>query len=95
MRAKFKLGEKVRFTERAPVSITRIVRGRTRTVVAVLERKDGNGALYELGGPGKSTLGPLFRSYMLEPVNGREHVVGRPKLLIAPQNQHRGQKNFC
>ena len=79
MKAKFKAGDKVRFTARAPRYITGGLRGRTRTIVSVYYDDADCCNYYELGDRGKGVLG-LFRSYMLAPVGVDQlRTRGRPK----------------
>jgi len=87
---KFSIGDKVRFNNRVPIFAANGLRRRTRTVVDILHDPDHRCCYYELGDRGKARLGYYFRSYMLVPVNGNGHTIGRPrKLLLALCGQKR------
>lgn len=97
--AKFNTGDKVRFNGRAPDYIIQDLRRRSRTIVGIIHDRGNKCCYYEIGDRGKGSQGYLFRAYMLVPVNGQAHVIGRPrkrrkynrkvnsKVLLAPQNQ--------
>lgn len=80
--AKFRIGDQVRFNDRVPGFVATGLRRRTRTIVDLLHDPDHRCCYYELGDRGKATLGYYFRSYMLVPVNGSGHTIGRPRKLL-------------
>jgi hypothetical protein len=85
---KFEIGDKVRFNDRVPDFVATELRRRTRTIVGLLHDPEHKCCYYELGDRGKGTLGYYFRSYMLVPVNGNGHTIGRPqKLLLSDCSQ--------
>lgn len=85
---KFNTGDKVRLNDRVPVFVSNGLRRRTRTIVQLCYDPDHKCRYYELGDRGKARLGYYFRSYMLVPVNGDRHTIGRPrKLLLSHYNQ--------
>ncbi|MBA7677620.1 hypothetical protein ES703_85880 [subsurface metagenome] len=100
LKAKFRPGDKVRFSNRATKYSTEGLRKRTRTIVDVFYDPEDHCCFYELGGRGNGTLGYFFRSFMLLPANGNQHTIGRPrqkrrynrrrKLLFKPPNQNLG-----
>ncbi len=104
LKARFRVGDRVRFSNLATKYITADLRKRTRTVVDMFYDPVNHCCFYELGARGNGTLGYFFRSYMLLPANGNLHTVGRPrqkrrynrrtKVLFKPQNQNLGEK-YC
>lgn len=101
MEAKFRVGDRVRFTGKVCQWATYNVRRRTRRVVRVVYDADHQCCFYQLGGRGGlnewAENGYWFRSYELYPVNGQGNKIGRPskrelrksgsKVLSAPPNQ--------
>ena len=97
-KAKFQPRDKVRFSNRATKYITADLRKRTRTIIDMFYDPVNHCCFYELGARGNGTLGYFFRSFMLLPANGKQHIIGRPrqnrrynrrmKLLSKPQNQN-------
>lgn len=81
MPAKFKIGDKVKFTKRCPKWIADKLKKRTRTVVAVRYVPDLKACLYKLGFNMFLDAGPInqFRSYELAEVKGKPKM-GRPRL---------------
>ena len=85
MKAKFKVGDKVRLRRKgpkkylAPAYILKGMRGRTRTIVSAIYDPTLQANLYDLSGRGKSILGHLFRSYQLIRAPA-EAKPGRPKV---------------
>ena len=63
--AKFKVGDKVRFSRRCPLFVSQEHQGRTRTIVGVGYDSKRKCTFYTLGRRGKGDLGYLFRSYSL------------------------------
>jgi len=80
MPAKFQLGDKVRFSPRAPQYILEGKRRRTRVIIGSHYSPTLQATLYELCQRGKTPVGYLFRSYQFTLVNGREHERGKPPL---------------
>ena len=77
---KFKVGDKVRLTSRAPYIIKEGLLPRTRTVVDAFYNPEHECYYYQLGGRGKGELGYWFRSYMLKKVKQTErHQIGKPR----------------
>jgi len=101
-RAKFNIGDKARFNGRVPKYIAIGLRQRARTIIDKFYDPGDQCCYYELGDRGKGRQGYLFRSYMLAPVDGKAHTIGRPrkrrkysrkvntKVLLASQNQYLG-----
>lgn len=85
MKAKFKIGDKVRLRRRgpkkylAPNYILKGMRGRTRTIVNITYYPNLGANLYDLSGRGRSVMGYLFRSYQLVRAPS-EAKPGRPKV---------------
>lgn len=78
MKRKFKIGDKVRLTKRAPADIRQKFRHRTRTIILMEYDKKDQCMYYELGSKGKGRLPGFFRSYMMAPAPA-ERVRGRPR----------------
>lgn len=81
MRAKFKVGDMVRFGSRAPVATIGKSRRRARKVVAAVYLPNLKATRYVLGGQGGTHESrQTFRSYELVPVSeANSHKIGRPK----------------
>lgn len=78
---KFRVGDKVRLTSRAPRSATEGLLPRSRTVIAAFYDPDHQCFYYQLGGRGKGELGYWFRSYMLKRVSKTElRHIGKPRV---------------
>ena len=83
MKAKFKLGDKVRYNRkvaprhRVPQFVLDDFKGRTRTVVEVTYNKTRQRIFYWLGGPGRGQLPYGFSSHQL--VLATETGKGRPR----------------
>jgi len=86
MPAKFKVGDKVRFTARACQGLTEDIRRRTRTVVAVAYSKGFKANWYQLGAAGGKhrSYTMWFRSYELYLANEKVQNIGRPKKTDQP-----------
>lgn len=78
---KFEVGAKIRVNKRAPQWVRDDLKyQRTRTIVASQCDPTWGCRLYDLGAPGKSVHGYLFRSYMLDRVNGEQmQARGQPR----------------
>lgn len=81
MKAKFKVGDKVRLNKRIPKYQQEELTKSTHTIASI-GYIGGNykAELYELHGVGKGKVPFLFRSYMLTPVKPSEQrKIGRPR----------------
>lgn len=81
MKAKFQIGDKVRFTNRVCKYIARDLRHRTRTIVDKHYDPIDQCIYYRLGirGDHSCEQGFGFRSYMLYQAAEKEHILGRPR----------------
>lgn len=78
-KAKFQVGDKVRYSRRCPRDIQQEFRGRTRTIVHSFYEDREQAMLYDLGARGKGRMGRLFRSYELVKATNL-HKRGKPPL---------------
>lgn len=87
MTAKFKVGDKVRFTARACQGLTEEIRRRTRTVVSVAYSHRFRANWYQLGAAGGKhrSYDMWFRSYELYLANDIVQNIGRPKKTDQPE----------
>ena len=79
LKAKFQLGDKVRFSNRGTRYIMDGLRKRTRTIIGMFYDDRAHCCFYELAARGNGTLGYFFRSFMLIHVDGNRHSIGRPR----------------
>jgi hypothetical protein len=97
MSSKFAVGDKVRFSQRCPQYVRRILRARTRTVVCVLYDNVRQCNYYDLGDRGKQAQGLRLRSYMLIHASlGLKRAWGEKKtryrFLLNDHNQNLSEK---
>jgi hypothetical protein len=85
LRAKFNIGDSIRFSNRCPDYVKEEYMLRTRVIIDKMYDPDRQCCFYELAGRGKGRMGYWLRSYMLRPVTEEErHTVGRPRITISP-----------
>lgn len=95
VRAKFKIGDKVRFTDRVCRHASRDLHQRTRTIAFTHYDPIDQCVYYELHGRGKTPIGFFFRSYMLKAVTRKEQRKrGQPRILRKYQHKEQLLRPF-